>query len=48
MLDRTDPLQNRLLYMSGPSFAKEMMENHPIALTLHQMIMNGINMYKQH
>jgi len=34
VLNRTDSHQNRLLYMSGPSFAKEMMENHPIALTL--------------
>jgi len=34
MLGRTDPSQDRVLYLSGPSFAKEMMEDHPVALTL--------------
>mmetsp|Transcript_20182 Transcript_20182/g.32056 ORF Transcript_20182/g.32056 Transcript_20182/m.32056 type:complete len:404 (+) Transcript_20182:28-1239(+) len=34
ILHRTDPSQDRLLYLSGPSFAKEMMENHPVALTI--------------
>eukprot|EP01083_Nonionella_stella_P203835 743475_1 len=34
ILGRTDPSNERVLYLSGPSFAKEMMENHPVAVTL--------------
>ena len=33
-LNRTDELNDRLLYLSGPSFAKEMMEDHPVAVTM--------------